>query len=75
MNGIHDLGGMQGFGPIEREENEEVVRCFLESNASFRLINPNARLDLITTGGFVRTFPHRHGCDGFFAAVLESLNG
>jgi 16S rRNA (cytosine967-C5)-methyltransferase len=60
---------------IEREENEEVVRCFLESNASFRLINPNARLDLISTDGFVRTFPHKHGCDGFFAAVLESLNG
>jgi nitrile hydratase len=24
MNGIHDLGGMHGFGPIEREENEPV---------------------------------------------------
>lgn len=24
MNGVHDLGGMQGFGPIEREENEPV---------------------------------------------------
>ena len=24
MNGIHDLGGMEGFGPIEREENEPV---------------------------------------------------
>lgn len=22
MNGVHDLGGMQGFGPIVREENE-----------------------------------------------------
>ena len=22
MNGIHDMGGMQGFGPIDREENE-----------------------------------------------------
>jgi 16S rRNA (cytosine967-C5)-methyltransferase len=56
---------------IEREENEEVVRCFLESDSSFRLSTPNARLDLITADGFVRTFPHRHGCDGFFAAVLE----
>ena len=27
MNGIHDLGGMQGFGPIEREENEPVFRA------------------------------------------------
>ncbi len=24
MNGIHDLGGMDGLGPIEREENEPV---------------------------------------------------
>ena len=22
MDGIHDMGGMHGFGPIEREENE-----------------------------------------------------
>jgi nitrile hydratase beta subunit len=24
MNGIHDMGGMHGFGPIEREEHEPV---------------------------------------------------
>lgn len=24
MNGIHDLGGMDGLGPIERERNEPV---------------------------------------------------
>jgi len=24
MNGVHDMGGMHGFGPIEREENEPV---------------------------------------------------
>jgi len=24
VNGIHDMGGMHGFGPIEREENEPV---------------------------------------------------
>jgi nitrile hydratase len=24
MNGIHDMGGMQGMGPIEREKNEPV---------------------------------------------------
>jgi len=24
MNGIHDLGGMQGFGPVESETNEPV---------------------------------------------------
>ena len=24
MNGVHDMGGMHGFGPIEVEENEPV---------------------------------------------------
>ena len=24
MNGIHDMGGMHGFGRVEREENEPV---------------------------------------------------
>jgi nitrile hydratase subunit beta len=26
MNGVHDMGGMQNFGPIEREESEPVFR-------------------------------------------------
>jgi len=56
---------------IEREENEAVVSRFIESGAPYRLLRPNARADLITAEGFVRTFPHRHGSDGFFAAVLE----
>lgn len=27
MNGIHDMGGMEGLGPIEREENEPVFHA------------------------------------------------
>ncbi len=27
MNGVHDLGGMHGFGPIPREENEPVFHA------------------------------------------------
>jgi 16S rRNA (cytosine967-C5)-methyltransferase len=56
---------------IEREENEEVVRRFLAGNVAFKVVRPNASADLITSDRFVRTFPHKHGCDGFFAAVLE----
>jgi len=58
---------------IEREENEDVINRFLQDNAGFRAVPPNARADLISVDGFVRTFPHRHGTDGFFAAVLENL--
>ena len=31
MNGVHDMGGMHGFGPIEREENEPVFHQAWES--------------------------------------------
>jgi 16S rRNA (cytosine967-C5)-methyltransferase len=56
---------------IEREENEEVIERFLGSGAPFRIARPAARDEVITGEGFVRTFPHRNGTDGFFAAVLE----
>lgn len=58
---------------IEREENEEVIRRFIEGGAPYSLLRPYAQPDLITAEGFVRTFPHRHGTDGFFAAVLEKM--
>jgi hypothetical protein len=33
MNSIHDMGGMHGFGPIEREENEPVFHHKWEGKA------------------------------------------
>lgn len=57
---------------MEREENEAVIDRFLQNGAGFRIVKPAVRADLITTEGFVRTFPHRNGADGFFAAVLET---
>lgn len=31
MNGIHDMGGLHGFGPVIREENEPVFHSYWES--------------------------------------------
>jgi 16S rRNA (cytosine967-C5)-methyltransferase len=56
---------------MEPEENEGVVRRFLEQGVPFDIVEPEVHADLITAEGFVRTFPHRHGCGGFFAAVLQ----
>src|SRR5689334_20845386 len=47
MNGVHDVGGMHGFGPVEREENEPVfhdrwegiVRVMTAAVASQRIYN------------------------------------
>lgn len=38
MNGIHDLGGMHGFGPILREDNEPVFHEDWERHAFAVLI-------------------------------------
>jgi nitrile hydratase len=37
MNGMHDLGGMHGFGPIEREENEPPFHAAWEARVRFML--------------------------------------
>lgn len=58
---------------IEPEENEVVVSRFLERTTRFEVIPPDAPNQLLTRDGFVRTFPHRDGTDGFFAAVFESV--
>ena len=33
MNGVHDMGGMQGFGPVEPEPNEPVFHAAWEGRA------------------------------------------
>jgi 16S rRNA (cytosine967-C5)-methyltransferase len=57
------------------EENEAIVAQFLAANPEFApgnvaadLARANIALD---TGATLSLMPHRHGCDGFFAAVLE----
>jgi 16S rRNA (cytosine967-C5)-methyltransferase len=60
---------------LSREENEEVVESCLTGNKNMALVNlrdqaPWAR-DLIDDRGFLRTFPHRHGMDGFFGALMR----
>ena len=58
---------------IEPEENEGVIRRFIESGAPLRPLRPEAHPRLVTADGFVRTFPHKHNTDGFFAASLEKI--
>ncbi|MEW6426651.1 MAG: RsmB/NOP family class I SAM-dependent RNA methyltransferase [Thermodesulfobacteriota bacterium] len=59
------------------EENEAVVEAFLAADPRFRLVSAAdilARRDvrLPQAAEMLRLLPHRHGCDGFFAAVLEA---
>jgi SAM-dependent methyltransferase len=59
---------------LTAEENEAVVQDFLAKTPGFRLAAPEALPECVrpvVAGGFLRTLPHRHGTDGFFAARLE----
>ena len=57
------------------DENEAIVEGFLAAHPEFALGNAAAELAragiTLDTGPMLRLYPHRHGCDGFFAAVLE----
>jgi 16S rRNA (cytosine967-C5)-methyltransferase len=60
---------------VEPEENELVIRRFLQKHPEFVIHFPeltsvaNAR-ELMTPEGFLQTLPHQNQMDGFFAAAL-----
>lgn len=56
MNGIHDLGGVDGFGPVEREENEPVFHAEWEK-VVFGIFHGVVRTGLINIDAF------RHGIE------------
>jgi 16S rRNA (cytosine967-C5)-methyltransferase len=61
---------------VEPEENEWVVRSFLQKHREFVIHFPemtsvsDAR-DLTTPDGFLQTLPHQNQMDGFFAAAFK----
>jgi 16S rRNA (cytosine967-C5)-methyltransferase len=61
---------------LEREEDEDVIDRFLSEVSGFELESvadhlPAPARELVTPEGFMRSFPHLHGIDGFFAARLR----
>jgi len=75
-------GGRLVYGTCSllREENEDIVDEFLAKHPDFRKIPVRevlARLGLKVPGSedYLRLYPHVHGTDGFFAAVMERNTG
>ena len=60
---------------VLRDENEAIVEAFLATHPQFALGDAAAELKranvALDTGVMLRLYPHVHGCDGFFAAILE----
>lgn len=56
----------------EPEENQGIIQAFLARHPEFTLDPAGAYVnaDLVSSDGFVETFPHRHSMDGSFAARL-----
>jgi 16S rRNA (cytosine967-C5)-methyltransferase len=58
---------------IMPEENDRVIESFLLSHRDFKLAAPPDTIprEMIGTGRAFRSFPHLHGTDGFYGAVLS----
>ncbi|MCX8514195.1 MAG: hypothetical protein RL017_361 [Pseudomonadota bacterium] len=59
---------------ILQQENQDIVNKFLATNSNFTLISPAAILQskqLNTADNYLSLLPHIHGCDGFFAALMQ----
>jgi 16S rRNA (cytosine967-C5)-methyltransferase len=61
-----------------RAENEAVADQFAQAHPDFQALHPAACLpdevgdrEGLCQGGYLRLWPHRHGTDGFFAAVWQ----
>jgi 16S rRNA (cytosine967-C5)-methyltransferase len=57
---------------IASAENDTVIRGFLNDNPGFTCIRPTTvPTETVNGNGSFRTFPHRHGTDGFFGTILK----
>jgi 16S rRNA (cytosine967-C5)-methyltransferase len=57
---------------VEPEENSGVIHTFLEKHPEFKIDDAQKFVNssVVTSEGFIETFPHRHHVDGSFAARL-----
>ena len=62
-----------------REENEAIAQAFAEAETGWKVLPATQALaplklahpEQLCSGDYLRLWPHRHGSDGFFAAVWE----
>jgi 16S rRNA (cytosine967-C5)-methyltransferase len=60
----------------EPEENESVIKGFLNKHKDFAIEKnpeglPHKARSLLTGNGYLKTFPHLHDMDGFFAVCMK----
>ncbi len=63
---------------VLREENEDIVERFVSKHSEFTMMDPTQQttklnLSSAVSGSFIKLFPHRHGTDGFFCAMMQKV--
>src|SRR5258705_1120213 len=82
MDGVHDLGGMHGFGPVEREANEPVFHARWEavvyaimrasmSNGLYNLDEFRHGIERMDPAHYLRSGYYEHWLDGIARVLLE----
>jgi nitrile hydratase len=82
MDGVHDLGGMQGFGPVEREENEPVFHAEWEaavlammraagSRGLFNIDEFRHGIERMTPAHYLRATYYEKWLDGVTRVLVE----
>jgi 16S rRNA (cytosine967-C5)-methyltransferase len=64
-----------------RDENEAIADAFAQAEAGWKVLPAALALapfkladaEALCSGDYLRLWPHRHGTDGFFAAVWERV--
>jgi len=61
---------------VSRRENDGCIHDFMTRNGNFELVQRHKNMPAAAVGddGLFRTFPHRHGTDGFFGAVMKKIS-
>ncbi|HYW91216.1 MAG TPA: hypothetical protein VFA95_01920 [Gammaproteobacteria bacterium] len=82
MNGAHDLGGMHGFGPVERERDEPVFhadwerRCFaltlaMGAYGAWNLDATRYARETMPAGEYLTTGYYEHWLHGLQRQLIE----
>lgn len=80
ISGCLKKGGVMVYSTctFEPEETELAIEGFIERNGGYAIEDAAFVLSkecagLVDEKGFLRTYPHRHGTDGFFGARIRRL--
>jgi 16S rRNA (cytosine967-C5)-methyltransferase len=62
---------------IEPEEGPEIIQAFLSSHPGFSSVSLEGQVAgieaLLDDEGALRSYPHKHGMDGFYAAAIQRI--